>query len=247
MLQLYHWEPNGAGARVLIAIAEKGLEFQSRYVDVLAFEQHQPEFLKLNASGETPVLVSEGEAYTEASYICEYLDESFPERPLMPADALSRWKARSWQKYVDDHLAAYVSDLAWAAYGQKGGNFEAVVERAPVKREVWRRMAKGLGEADLDRARERIGQCVQKMEADLAHGAWLAGDSYSLGDIAVYAYAAYLPKLTPELVGPAVAPRTADWLKRMGERPAVKAVLGLGRAADPYAVAAPGPEHVRWG
>jgi glutathione S-transferase/GST-like protein len=249
MLELYHWEPNGAGARVMIALTEKGLEFQSRYVDVMAFDQHKPAFLELNAAGETPVLVRDGEAFTQSSYICEYLDEAFPEQPLMPKDALSRWKARAWQKYVDDYLGASVSDLAWHAYGQKGGNFEAVVARVPVKerREVWMRLAKGLDESELDRARERVRLWVQKMEADLVSGPWLAGQSYSLGDIAVYAYAAYLPKLTPELVNAKTAPRTVDWLKRMSERPAVKAALGMGRASDPFAAAAPGPEHVRWG
>jgi glutathione S-transferase len=249
MMQLYHWEPNAACARVMITLSEKGLEFQSRYVDVLAFEQHGPEFLRLNPSGETPVLVRDGEAYTESSYICEYLDEVSPERPLMPTEPLARWKARAWQKYVDDHLAASVSDLAWHAYGQKGDNFEAVVARVPVRerREVWTRLAKGLGADDLDRAKERIRLCVQKMEADLQAGPWLAGQDYSLGDIAVYAYAAYLPKLAPEMVNAQAAPRTLDWLKRMGERPAVRAALGMGRTADPFATAAPGPEHVRWG
>jgi glutathione S-transferase len=249
MLQLYHWEPNAACARVMIALAEKGLDYQSRYVDVLAFEQHRPGFLELNATGETPVLVADGEAFTESSYICEYLDEAFPASPLMPKDALSRWKARAWQKYVDDHLAAYVIDLAWQAYGAKGGNYETVASRVPVRerRDVWLRLAKGLESDQLERARERIGQCVHKMEQDLAAGPWLAGQSYSLADIAVYSYAAYLPKPAPELVSANAAPRTADWLRRMGERPAVKAALAAGRATDPFAAAAPGPEHVRWG
>jgi glutathione S-transferase/GST-like protein len=249
MLELYHWEPNAACARVMIALAEKGLDYQSRYVDVLAFEQHRPAFLALNGAGETPVLVQGGEAFTESSYICEYLDEAFPEHPLMPKDALARWKARAWQKYVDDHLAAYVIDLAWQAYGAKGDNYEAVAGRVPVRerRDVWLRLAKGLESDQLDRARERIGQCVRKMEADLGAGRWLAGPTYSLADIAVYAYAAYLPRLAPELVSAEAAPRTADWLQRMAGRDAVKAALGKGRSADPFAAAAPGPEHVRWG
>ena len=249
MIELYHWEPNAACARVMIALAEKGLQFQSRYVDVMAFEQHRPPFLKLNAAGETPVLVKDGEAYTESSYICEYLDEAFAASPLMPDAPLARWRARAWQKYVDDHLAASVSDLAWDAYGQKFGDLEDIAERVSIKerRDVWIRMAQGLDDDVLDKARERVRLCVQKMESDLARGPWLAGETYSLGDIAVYAYAAYLPKLTPELVNAQAAPGTADWLERMGARPAVKAALSMGRTSDPFTAAAPGPEHVRWG
>lgn len=252
MLQLYHWEPNGACARVMIAMAEKGMEFQSLYVDVLAFEQHAPDFLKLNETGETPVLVHSGEAFTESSYICEYLDEAYPQTPLMPADPIGRWQARAWQKYVDDHLAASVSDLAWQAYGVqavRAGDLMAGVERIPVRerRDVWTRMATGLGDDQLGKARERVELTLQKMEHDLESSGWLAGGVYSLADIAVYAYAAYLPRLTPELLSADKSPRTVDWLKRVGARPAVKATLALGRTSDPFMAAAPGPEHVRWG
>jgi len=251
MLELYHWEPNGACARVMIALAEKGLDYRSRYVDVLSFEQCEPEFLKLNAAGETPVLVRDGEAFTESSYICEYLEDAFPASPLMPSEPLGRWKARAWQKYVDDHLAAAVSDLAWRAYGAqaiKAGDLQAGVERMPVRarRDAWTRLSTGLDDAEADRARDRIRLWAEKMETDLQSAEWLAGP-YSLADIAVYAYAAYLPKLTPELVNPTATPRTVGWLKRMSERPAVKAAMGAGRNSDPFAVAAPGPEHVRWG
>ena len=69
MLELYHWEPNAACGRVLICLAEKGLAFESRYVDLLHFEQHRPDFLRLNPSGEVPVLVDDGRPMTEASYI----------------------------------------------------------------------------------------------------------------------------------------------------------------------------------
>ena len=107
MLELYHWEPNGASARVLIALKEKGVAFESRYVDVLAFEQLTPAFLAMNEMGQTPVLVRDGgEAMNESSYVCEYLDEAFPDRPLMAGDAAVRHKIRTWQKYVDDHLTA---------------------------------------------------------------------------------------------------------------------------------------------
>lgn len=249
MLELYHWEPNGACARVMIALKEKGLEFQSRYVDVFAFEQHRPEFLKLSETGETPVLVRDGEAYTESSYICEYLDEAFPQAPLMPKDPTGRWAARVWQKYVDDYLAASVSDLAWNAYGAKAGELTAAAGKVPVeeRRQVWTRLAEGLGRDQIDKAKERVRQAVETMEQDLSAHAWLAGPEFSLADIAVYAYAAYLPKLAPEQVNPQASPRTMDWLKRMGERPAVKAALAMGKSADPFAKAAPGPEHVRWG
>ncbi len=254
-LELYHWEPNAASARVLIALKEKGLDFESRYVDVLAFEQHAPDYLKLSQTGETPVLVADGQPLGESSYICEFLDETYPDTPLMPKDPLGRWAARAWQKYVDDYLAASVSELAWNAYGleafksRDAASVETAVARipSPPRRDVWTQAMAGYDEDQVAKARDRVVTTVARMEADLSEHDWLAGDAYSLADIAVYPYVNYLPKVTPDLVNPSGWPRTMAWLKRMAARPAVKAALAMARTPDPYAAAAPGPEQVRWG
>jgi glutathione S-transferase/GST-like protein len=252
MLELHHAEPNAASARVLIALKEKGLPFEGRYVDVFAFEQHAPEFLALNPMGQAPVLVHDGEPFTESSFICEYLDEAFPETPLLPEAPIDRWAARAWQKYVDDYLAAAVSDLAWPSLGlpalkarNSAATLDAAIDRIPVKerQDAWRAAVADADPDLVDKARERIRLAVAKTEADLEGRDWMAPGGFSLADIAVYAYLAYLPRIAPDLL----APRTAAWLDRMAARPAVKAAEAMGRTDDPYVVSAPGPEHIRWG
>ena len=255
MLELYHWEPNGASGRVLIALKEKGLDFESRYVDVLAFEQHRPDFLALNETGATPVLMRDGDAFNESSFICEYLDEAYPEVPLLPKAPIDRWAARTWQKYVDDYLAAAVSDLAWAALGlpalkrRDAARTRTAVARIPSKerRDRWQAAIAGFNAEMLEKSRERVRLTVEKIEHDLQDRDWLAPGGFSLADIAVYPYANYLPRITPELVNAAAAPKTKAWLKRMSARPGVKATEALSRTGDAYGIAAPGPEHVRWG
>ncbi len=255
MLELYHWEPNAASARVLITLKEKGLDFHSRYVDVLSFEQHGAEFLKLNQAGETPVLTHDGKAFTESSFICEYLDEVFPGSSLMPEAPYARWQARTWQKYVDDHLAAAVIDLAWDALGaaalaaRNGPSAQAAVARIPdrIRRAVWSEALAGFPGEQLAKARGRVETTIKQMEADLDGHDWLAGDAFSLADVAVFAYVNYLPSVTPDLVNGRAAARTMAWLGRVAARPAVKAALAMARTRDPFAVAAPGPEHIRWG
>lgn len=255
MLELHHWEPNGASARVMIALEEKGLEYTSHYVDVLAFEQHRPQFLRLSETGQVPVLVHEGAAYTEAGYICEFLEEAFPERSLMPRQPLGRWEVRVWQKYVDDGFAASVSELAWHAYGARGlsglapGELSAALERIPAKerRDLWKAAVAGLGEEQLARARSRVEAAVEKIESRLEGAPWLAGSGYSLADIAVFSYFKYLPALSPGVVSDAAAPRAMSWMRAVAARPAVRAVLARGRARDAFAIAAPGPEQIRWG
>ena len=255
MPALYHWEPVGACGRVLIALHEKDIDYQSHYLDVLAFEQHNPEFIQLNASGEVPVLVVDGEAMNESSYICEYLEEAYPQNSLMPEQPLDRWAVRVWQKYVDDYVAACASDLAWMAL--EHNNFKqrdsAVTSKAiaaiPLRerRDAWQEAAAGYDADRLQRARERMAELIKKLEQDLALSEWLVPGGYSLADIAVFPYANYLPRVLPDLVNDEKAPNTMAWLVRMQQRPAVRAALATAKRKDPYAAAAPGPEHVRWG
>jgi hypothetical protein len=43
MLTIYHWEPNANSGKPILAALEKGVEFESRYIDMLGFEQHSPD------------------------------------------------------------------------------------------------------------------------------------------------------------------------------------------------------------
>lgn len=246
-MQLYHWEPNGACARVLIALAEKGLDYEGHYMDVHARAQHRPEYVALSPEGEVPLLLRDGLAMTQSSYICEYLEEAFPDAPaLMPVDSHSRWLVRGWQKYVDDHFAGAVSDLAWQAYGKHvdPSVLAAGAKSAPTheRRLVWQQHAAPFPEERIARARDYVAQAVGRMDAALDRHDWLVGDTFSLADIAVYAYAAYLPHIAQ---GP-LTERVRIWLSRMAAREGVQKALKVAHHA-PFTIAAPGPEQTRWG
>ena len=201
------------------------------------------------------MLVRDGDAFNESSFICEYLDETYPEVPLLPKAPIDRWAARAWQKYVDDYLAAAVSDLAWPALGlpalkrRDAAKTRAAVARIPAKerQDRWRSLLVGVDPDILEKARERIRLAVEKIEQDLQHRDWLAPGGFSLADIAVYPYANYLPRIATKLLNAGAAPRTMAWLKRMSGRPGVQAAEAMSRTGDAYGIAAPGPEPIRWG
>ena len=65
MLALYHHGSSVCAAKVRLALAEKGVQWESRYVDILAGEQFAPEFLALNPKAAVPVLIHEGAVLTE--------------------------------------------------------------------------------------------------------------------------------------------------------------------------------------
>lgn len=255
MLDLYHAEPTGASARVLIVLEEKALEYRSHYIDVLALERYRLPLAQIAPGGDLPVLVRSGAAATGASALCELLEEAYPERPLMPTHARGRWCVRTWQKHVDDILAPAVSALAWHSYGERSlaSYGRAELERAlepivpPDDRPRWREALAGYPEEHLARARARIEAAAVNVEEALTAGEWLAGPSYSLADVAVFAYFKYLPALGGACLSAAKAPRTLAWIEAISERPAVRRALARGRAADPFTTAIPAPEWIRWG
>jgi glutathione S-transferase len=78
--------------RVRIALVEKELAYAAREVDLAA---KPPELFRLNPAGAVPVLVVEGgAAIPESMVILQYLEDRFPERPLLPADPLDRARVR---------------------------------------------------------------------------------------------------------------------------------------------------------
>ena len=65
-------------------------------------DQYRPEYLKLNPNAVVPTLVHDGKVIIESTLIMEYLDETFPEIPLMPGDPYARSQVRLWLKRVDE-------------------------------------------------------------------------------------------------------------------------------------------------
>jgi hypothetical protein len=82
VLTLYHWEPNANSGKPMLTLAEKGVEYRSHYLDLLKFDQHQPEYLKINPDGTIPALVHGSRVLTESTPMTEYIDEQFEGPPL---------------------------------------------------------------------------------------------------------------------------------------------------------------------
>ncbi|WP_237476595.1 maleylacetoacetate isomerase [Lichenibacterium dinghuense] len=90
-----HWRSN-AMYRLRVALALKGVSYREIPVDIDAGEQRSPEFLARNPMGAVPALVEDGlPPLTQSLALLEYVEERFPQRPLLPADARGRARVRS--------------------------------------------------------------------------------------------------------------------------------------------------------
>jgi glutathione S-transferase len=95
-LKYYHAEPAANSLKSMIPLIEKGLDWESVYVDLHKFEQHQPWFTAINPEGQVPVLDHDGAIITHTTVINEYLEDVFP--TISPTAARCaraiRWRRR---------------------------------------------------------------------------------------------------------------------------------------------------------
>lgn len=94
-VRLHGYFRSSASWRVRIALALKGVAYETVPHSLLKGEQRDPAYLALNPQGLVPALEIDGLLLTQSMAICEYLDETRPSPPLLPADPAGRARVRA--------------------------------------------------------------------------------------------------------------------------------------------------------
>ena len=231
MLYLYHGTTSVCAIKVRLALAEKALPWQGELLWLQRGDQYRPDYLKLNPNAVVPTLVHDGKAIIESTVILEYLDETFPDIPLMPRDPYARSQARLWLKRVDElhvHCGTITAAVAFRRYfmRQTPDGRDAYVARIldPIKRERLQRiMDNGLAAPDAMDATRRYNTFVGAMESALAQSDYLVGNSFTFADVAA------IPTSTaPTCSASPAYGRTGGRASRTGMR-----ACGSGRALIP--------------
>ncbi|WP_131114208.1 maleylacetoacetate isomerase [Lichenihabitans psoromatis] len=130
-LELFSFWRTSAVYRVRVALSLKGLQEKETIIDLDAGQQRSDAFLAINPLAAIPALVVAGQTtLTQSTAILEYLDETTPEPPLLPADALGRARVRSiaamlvadTHPFVTPRVKRYLTttggfdDAAWRAW-----------------------------------------------------------------------------------------------------------------------------------
>lgn len=95
MLKLYGYFRSSASYRVRIALNMKGLDYEQASVHLAKGRQYAPEFSAISPQNLVPVLEHDGLRLYQSPAIIQYLDEKFPQPPLLPKDPPGRNRARS--------------------------------------------------------------------------------------------------------------------------------------------------------
>lgn len=94
-MELFTYYRSTSSYRVRIALALKGLDYQALPVNLLKGEQRGADYLALNPQGRVPALrLESGELLVQSPAIIEYLEEAFPETPLLPRAPEARARVR---------------------------------------------------------------------------------------------------------------------------------------------------------
>ena len=232
VLELYHNINSVCAQKVRIALKEKGQDVKD-HVLTLRGDQNDPAYMKLNPNGVVPTLVHDGQPIVESSLILYYIDEIFPEPPLMPGEPRQRFRVRMYNKLIDEYLHNACTILTFATAFRP--NFLKVprevwlaeINKAPLKRRAeYKRsvIEHGLDSEFVADALAQHQKLLSWMADSLKSGPYLAGDRFSNADCAVIPYILRLELLK---LGNMLAPHPgiADWWARVRARPSVQAAI----------------------
>ena len=225
-LVLYHAWQSSASRKVRLCLAEKGLEYEGRVLDLLRFQHHSDWYKALNPSGIVPCLLVDGRALVESNLINEFLDERVPEPALMPDDPFQRHEIRRFAKFVDDVCLPAVQKPNWMksmhplAREWSDAQLEARLAAIPSagRRALWRRMAREPFTAEeMGAALDVLEDMTRRLDGYLSTsgGPWLFGERFSLADIAAAPYVVRFEEERPGRLRPAVA----RWWSALTARP----------------------------
>ena len=220
-MQLYHNNMSVCAQKVRITLAEKGLSPEMIHLDLGRGDSHDPEYLKLNPKGVVPTLVDDGNVIIESTVICEYLDDAYPDIPLRPRDPVQRAAMRQWTLVPDAGLHLWTSTVSFAIAWRHQDRTEQMKKwNAQVRAERMEAIERGLEAPMVSPHLTNYVGVLRRMGKVLESNAWLAGDTYSLADIAMIPYVMRLDDMSQNWIweeNSDMRPIT-DWLRRCRAR-----------------------------
>jgi glutathione S-transferase len=205
-LKLYGMPLSNYFNMVKHALQEKGIPYEL----VTVRPSQEPEFLAKSPMGKVPMLETAQGCLSETDAILDYLEEAYPQVPLLPQDPFARAKVRQIMKVQELYVETPIHDLVGVIFGREVA--------AHVKDASQPAARKGLA---------ALGRLVKLQP-------WLAGSEFTLADILVF----YSFTLSNRIAGMVYqwdplqeVPGLSEWYQRMSEREVTKAVLADSKAA----------------
>jgi glutathione S-transferase len=204
MTTLYDNAISPFARKVRMVMDHKGLAYD--VVDGLDKRNHD-KLAAANGRVEVPALIDGGLTVINSADIVAYLEHKYPQKPVYPADAAKRVRARAWERCADTVIDAILVNLSYWLINERPDTLPAGLREK--------------AQADLD-------QVYAALERALAGRDFVCGE-FSIADIALFPHLVSV-QLMKVPYSPAAHPKLAAWMKRLREIDCVKGDMARARA-----------------
>jgi glutathione S-transferase/RNA polymerase-associated protein len=202
VLTLYEHPLSAYAMKAKIALLEKGLEFQAIVPEGMASGTAGGAFVEASPRAEIPALIDGDVKVFDSTIILEYLEDKWPNPPLLPQGAAQRARVRM----IEDVMDGLYEPNNWG-----------VMEVTRFKR------ANGaLADQLVGYAKSNIDLLQHWLDGQLGGKPWFNGDSFGWGDIAC---APYINRSAANGYAPPGGSQLAAWFTRVNQRPSVAKVI----------------------
>ncbi len=191
-------------AVVNMFLAEKGVKLDLVNVDLMGGENRQAPYMEKNPMGQLPCLeLDDGSHLSEIIAICEYLDEKFPDPPMIGTTAEERANTRMWVRRIDLNVCEPLT--SGFRYSDGLPLFQSRMRCIPQAADDLKAIAK---------------EKLSWLDGMMTGKAWVAGDRFTLADVLLFCFLSFGAQ-----VGQALDPENknvAAWMDRVKARVAEK-------------------------
>lgn len=201
-LTFYYGSGSPYAWKVWLALEHKAIPYEFKLLSFDKGDTRSSAFLAVNPRGKVPAILDDGFALWESAVILEYLEERYPQKPLLPSDVKARATARRIAVEADLYLAEAVTEL-----------FELT---------LFRQEKKPAAAAEIEDAHDHIMEELERLETQMA-GPYLAGE-LSLADFTVFPHVRLLKRVEDRQPGKGISDsrlpaKLKTWVRRIEALP----------------------------
>ena len=199
-LTFYYGSGSPYAWKVWLVLEHKAIPYEFRLLSFDGGDTKTPQFLAVNPRGRVPAILDDGFALWESSAIAEYLEERYPQNPLLPKDVKARATARRLAAEAEAYLGPCVGQLVQLA-------LYAETPASP---------------AEIGEAQQKVLEELARFEGQMT-GPYFLG-ALSLADFAVFSHLRLLKRVEDRKPGKGIGndrlpPKLAAWVKQIEALP----------------------------